>query len=321
MLAFLPLLLLASCTTDPQDRVLWRESWEMVALTDDGMVMDARLVIGNTGLLKRQGHLTVDFISPTTTPLQVRRDLSPSAIARDPSGQLLTLLTNELQMTDRSWTLLVREGQKALDATVVLADDIVPHGGDRPSWIEPVALVEGDARWEVSAPVPAATLAGAWRSGDLGGILRGYGVATYAAGDVPPDGDVERQDVTAAGPHWAFGIRTLGDAGLAWFADDRGIRTSRSVSLRRDGDRIKISLQPQLAMDATLDLKAAGLVTQVWKHLLFFESWIVGLAWSPPDRETRLASIRIHGLKSTWEGHGVWVRTGTLRPEGPPRQD
>ena len=312
------LLLLAGCTRAPTERLFWREAWEMIAITDDGTLLDARTAIGNTGLLAGQGHLTMDMVSHTSTPLQIRRDASPSAVHRTAGDHLIRLLGDELQIEDSAWTLVVREGQSALDATIVLANDILPIDvsadatARRRPQVPATTLVEGAQQWMVGAPLPAATLAGAWRSGEQGGILRGYGMAIRRSGDLPPSGDPVRTGVYIVAPRWSFAAEVIGDAGIGWFADETGVRTSRTVKITREGRRVLVALQPEVPMDARVDLDDTAVTHRAWAHFLLFERWAASLVWDPPDREIRLAQARIRGLTGNLEGHGAWIRTGPL---------
>jgi len=299
-----------ACARAPTARVTWRETWETVALTDDGMLLDARVTIGNTGLLRGQGHLVLDFVPPSSTPLEVRRDASPAAVHQAPDGSTIHFLTDSLEMKPDAWTLVTREGYDVMDATMVLAGNLIPPGSEHPSTVPPTVLVEGSRQWTVGAPIPLGTLAGAWRSAEQGGLLRGYGCTIHRSGDISPSGTPERTAVYAFGPDWSFVAETRGSTGIGWYADAAGVRTSRTVSLTRDGDRIRVSLEPQVPVVANLEAGEIAMVSHPWSNLIFFERWTASVLWDPPDREIRLGRIRVRGIHVIADGHAAMIRTG-----------
>lgn len=309
MTALLLLAAIVACEEVPSDRLTWRESWEMTSIGEDGTVLHGRVVVGNTGLLRGQGHVVLDVLPPSGTPIQLRRDVPPSALTRSEDGRTLVLGGDELAAGPDSWTLSVREGYSALDATIVLSADQLPADpttGGVPE-VPSTEILTGERSWAVGVPLPLATLAGAWRAGEQGGLLRGAGMAVRRSGDTLPSGDPPRTSLHVCDPRWSLGVETAGTSGIAWLADATGVRTSRSVVLSRDGGRVLVDLAPDLPVTVRVQLEDRVIYASPWRHHLLFERWLVRLLLAPEGRETRRGRARVRTGEKSLEARAVYV--------------
>ena len=283
--------LLTACAGAPERSLAWREAWDLVAFGDDGVLIDARLERGNTGLLRGQGQLSMVVFPPHDSPVILRRTAAPGTVAFSAEAGDLRVAQDRLERRAGAWMLQVREGAEFLDAALQL----VPEVAELP----PATLVEGRRQWLVGAPVPAGSVAGAWRAGEAGGLLRGRGMLVRQSSDTWPGRAHPEGALTLANPRCLLAVRRVGDAALAWLYADGELRWARSVSIRRTGHRIELSLEPELAVTASVELARRRVLLEAWSQLIALERPLARLAFGTPDRafERGTAELVVDGAR------------------------
>ncbi len=269
-------LLLAACASAPAERLSWRESWNLVVLDESGLLVDAQLTKGNTGLLKGQGHLSMTVFPQRDSTVLLRRTAPPQAVTWDADDGGLRLMQDRLEQGRDGWTLHVREGREALDATI--------HLTSRAPELAPATLVEGQRQWIMGVPVPHGQATGAWRAGEQGGLIRGYGVLVRQSTDTWPGEQPSRSSLYLITPERSIGIEQLGERSLTWMADGAGVHSGSSAQVQRRGRIVHIDLQPDLPVTARVRVGVRAVLREPWDHLLPFERLLARLVAGWPQR-------------------------------------
>ncbi len=284
---------LAACAGAPSDRLTWRESWNMVIMDEGGLLINAKLTRSNTGLLRGQGHLDVTVFPPHESAVVLRRTAPPQAVTADPGTGALGMLQDRLEQDQDGWTLNVREGRDALDATLHLA----PSAPE----IAPSTLVSGQHQWLLGVPVPHGQATGAWRAGEQGGLIRGQGVLIRQSTDTWPGVEPAHSSLYLITPQRSIGVEQVGDRSVAWVADSTGVRTGASATIQRHGRQLELSLLPDLPITAQVRIGVRSIVREPWDHLLPFERPLARLlaGWPVSTHERGRAQITTDGATVT----------------------
>ncbi|MCB9778851.1 MAG: hypothetical protein H6742_09830 [Alphaproteobacteria bacterium] len=222
-MGLLPVLaLVVACGDRPQDGPRWREQWELLGLAEDGSVIDARLTVGNTGLLRGQGHMRVDRWFEERAPVLYGRDVGPAEVEVSADRRRVMLGLDGL-------THHAAEGEAPERITLQARDQeasAAVHAAPRFPLAEPPATrwQEGGGEWAVEALAPVADLSGWLSGGERGGLVTGRGVVLHRGGDGYPAGP--RTTFVALGHDLAVGIDQHGAGLLAW-----GMKDGRIVEL------------------------------------------------------------------------------------------
>jgi hypothetical protein len=298
-------LLLVGCASTPSERLTWRETWNLVVADESGLLIDARLQRGNTGLLAGQGHLGVTVIPTKESVVTLDRTAPPVAVSVDAERGDLRLVHNRLVHDSDGWTLHIREGREALDATLHLA----PSAPE----LAPATLVEGQRQWLLGVPVPHGVVNGAWRAGKQGDLIRGHGMLIRQSTDTWPGDQPARSAVYIIGPERSVGVELVGDQSLAWLVDEEGLRSGRTATVTRTGRKLLLDLRPDLPVTAKLRLGIRTVVREPWAHLLPFERLAARLLFGWPLRsyERARAELEVDGEKSV---SAALARHGELPP-------
>lgn len=198
-------LALSACTGAPSHRVTWRETWEMLVLTSRGQVLDARVTVGNTGLLRGQGHVRLDRWMDGAAPLAYRRLWSPAEAGVYPDRDRVRLGTDRLEMERHAWTLELHSD--VTNAVVHLAptDTLA---------VAPSPMMTATGQWTSAVTVAAGRASGWVEAGERGGQIDGRGVLLYRGGDGLPRGP--RRTVVLLGAGVSVGLEEHGGGTLAW---------------------------------------------------------------------------------------------------------
>ncbi|MCK6505347.1 hypothetical protein L6R53_18425 [Myxococcota bacterium] len=203
-------LLLAGCGRHPTDALTWRESWEMLVITRDGGLVDARVTVSNTGLLRAQGHLQADRWSEDALPILYSRDAAPAEVQVDPARRSVHLGMDGLAQGEdpaapATWTLRARDDQ----ASVLLHLHPLGEGAaPRQAW------QAGGGQWAVEAPVPLGEVSGWFGAQERGGLVEGWGALLHRGGDGWPAG--RRLTLLVAGRDVGLVLDTQGEGQLSW---------------------------------------------------------------------------------------------------------
>ncbi|MFH1464565.1 MAG: hypothetical protein ABIO70_09265 [Pseudomonadota bacterium] len=284
-------LLLAGCAAAPSARLTWRETWELVAATDDGLLIEASVSQANTGLLRGQADLQVTIFPPRESAVVLHRTVPPQLVRFEPDRGELRLDQDHLDRSNGTWTLDIREGREALDATLHLAPGL-PE-------LPPTTLVEGARQWQLGAPVPLGEITGAWRAGEQGGLLRGEGMLVRQSSDTWPGVRPPRTEVYLFGMHHTLAVRTVGDAALCWLTGGDEVRVGHRAALRWESPRLGVDLAPDLPVSATIRLSPHTVQTEPWEHLLPFERLIARatVGWPLRTWERGNAQLTVDGVE------------------------
>lgn len=286
------LLALVGCAQAPGERLSWREVLNLIVVDDGGTIVEAQLVHGNTGLLRGQAHLVVTLLPALESSVVFQRSLPPQAVTFDIEGGEIRMAQDRLVEHQGTWTLHLREGREALDATL--------HLTPRSDEIPPATLVPGQRQWILGAPVSHGEVTGAWRAGEQGDLVRGHGMLVRQSIDTWPGATPARSSLYLLGPQGSVGVESVGDATLAWVADEDGVRTGHTATIERRGRKLRLSLEPDLPVQATVRLARRSLVREPWEHLLPFERWFARLlrGWPLRTHERGQATLSIDGHES-----------------------
>lgn len=198
-------LLVVGCTAAPSDRLTWRETWELIVLTGNGQIVDSRVTVGNTGLLRGQGHLRLDRWADGASPIHHHRVSAPGETGVWPERERVRLGADLLDLERHTWTLRVQSDD--VNGVVHLA----PTGSLK---VAPAVAMTATGQWSMTASVPAGRASGWVEAGKRGGQVDGRGFLLYHGGDGMPRGP--RRALLVQGGDLSIGLEEHGDLTLAW---------------------------------------------------------------------------------------------------------
>lgn len=295
--------LCVGCGRAPGDSLAWRECWEIVGLAEPGGIIDARVTIANTGLLRGQGHLRLDRVGPDIAPIQYARDSSPEQTTRNAGGTELSLAGDTLLGSDegRRWRLRVR-GEE-LNAVVEVRGTLAPPDGD--------AAMIGGGQWTLGPAVLDGRLHGWLEAGKRGGRLDGHAVVLRRGGDGVIDSP--RTTVTILGDGLSLGVDTQGPLRIVWASvDGERLSTSEtSVDLNTDGSGTLVVKGAREVRVAWWPTPAQGhSVSDPYEALTVPERLAVDLRGPLPLREVvaLLATVEVDGTPR--QSSGLLIHVG-----------
>lgn len=257
-------LLLGGCSRAPQQRLAYRESWELLGLALPVGVIDARIAVGNTGLYRNQGTVVLDRFGVDLDSVHYLRRSGPGETERSADGRHLVLSDDLLdggptESGGERWRLRVR-GEEA-NAIVEVRGTT---GG-------PVAsTVAGGGQWSQEPVLVDGTLHGWLEAGKRGGRLDGRAVVLRRGGDGLVD--APRTTVAVFCDGLSVGVDQHGELGSAWRVPGTGAATGRAW-VEADGsgelevDGVTVRFAPTRSV----------LRTEVYGHLSAVERVLVGL--------------------------------------------
>ena len=264
------LALAGGCQSAPEDRLSWRESWELLALLEGRQLIDARVVVGNTGVLRGQAQLKLDRWTRRETPLRFAQQAAPVAVRRDLAVGSIALAGNGLLHEDAVWSLRVAdEHVNALLRLEPLAHD----GGDA---LPQVTWASGDGeRWQAQADVAAGSVSGWMAAGERGGLVRGVGLLLRRSGAGQPA--LPRQAAFVVTQSVQLGVDVQGEGRLAWAWIDGVALPLDTLAIRPaevDGGLV-VDLRPAAPLVATFTPGRSGGQTLPYEHLTRPERWLL----------------------------------------------
>jgi hypothetical protein len=292
------LIWLAGCSAAPTDHVTWREAWEMLVCTSNGGLIDARLVVGNTGVVAGQGRLHLDRWRAGESPVNFARMAGPDESGVWEQRERVSVGPDRLGVERGGWTLRVNDEQ----AGAVLHLQPV----DAPT----VPSVSGGApggTWTVSAPIVAARASGWLEAGAQGGAVDGHGLMVYRSGTGLPDWP-RRAVYIFGGGDTSFGLDVQGDSRLAWARVSGTDLVSTDASLTADADgALVLDLAPSEDVQVRLVPRATGGRTEPYDHLSWPESQALRVLGGAPVRRVTLLQARIQTPKGEQRAPAVLV--------------
>ena len=270
------LLLVAGCAQSPEDTLQWRESWELLGLLEGSRVLDARVTVGNTGLLRGQGRLQLALWEPQAAPIQFSRHAGPLAVERDPAAGRATIGTDGLAHEDGGWSL--RVGDDNVNALVQLS----PSTAAAPAQDSP----EG---WSTRLAVPFGDISGWITAGERGGLVGGRGLLLYRGGASPPP--LPRMGAYVLSPALQLIVDQHGTSTVAWAQLDgqplptEGLTTdfpaTGPATITLPGGTVTIRRR-----------KTRG-TTDPFEHLMLAERWLAAPLTGAPRRRLQVAQATI----------------------------
>ncbi len=256
--------LVLGCSQAPTDALTWREAWEVLIATEDGGIIDAHASIGNSGMMRGEGRVHIDWWASGETPILYTIEGGPNDIdvsdARD-AVRVGTALVGRYEEGDH-WT--VRAASDGANAILR-----INPGGIAPPMA--TALV-GGGQWTISAPMTLGTAHGWYTAGKRGGMLQGRSVVLHRGGDGQPNGP--RKGLFILGNEASIGIDQQGDLQLAWAnigGQDFDL-TEVKLTTSANGE-VQFDLRPAQALQVRVKPLPVGGMRDGHEHLLAPEQW------------------------------------------------
>jgi hypothetical protein len=290
------LLTLLACSEAPVDSLLWRESWEVLIATADGGLIDGRASIGNTGLLRGQGRLSLDRWNLYESPILYGLHGGPEDVdisaGRD-AVRVGTALIGRFE-SGENWTIRASSDE----ANAILHID---PGGPQP----PLATeLVGDGQWTVTAPITQGHVHGWFTAGKRGGLVQGLAVALHRGGDGRGAGT--RRAAFALSPEVSIGFDTQDGVTLRWARiGDRDFPTDDARLSRSSDGSARLDLRPGADLWIEFQPSKAGGTRDGLDHLLEPERWVASAVSHRAARDVRRSTALIHLEGSTLRSAGI----------------
>ncbi len=282
MLVFLGLL---ACSEVPSDSLFWRESWEVLISTQDGGMIDGRATVGNTGLLRGQGRLSLDRWSPNETPILYGIHGGPQDVdisAAHDAVRVGSALIGRYEKGD-NWT--IRASSDA--ASAILHID---PGGPEP----PMATgLVGDGQWTIEAPITQGPVHGWYTAGKRGGLVKGIAIALHRGGGGRATGP--RRAAFVMSPTLSIGYDQQDEVSLRWARiEDRDFSVEDARLSHSSDGSARLDFRP--AADLWIELESTGVdgTRNGLEHLLMPEQWIASAVEHRAQRHIRRTTAVIH---------------------------
>lgn len=290
------LMVLTGCQRPPEATLMWRESWELIALLDGTSVLDARMTVGNTGLLRGQGRLRFELWEPHMAPILFSKHDGPDAITFSAETGSATIGTDGFQQEGADWSL------RLMDDSFNSLIQLSPPRGAPP----PPAPATGDD-WNIEAYVPFGTISGWISAGqNRGGLTSGRGVLIRRHGSAP---STPRRSAYILSDTLQLIADSQGDTALWWAnLDGQPLQTAGSTFDYPVRGPITVQL-PEATI--TIRRRRARGLTEPFSHLLSIESLLAAPLTGQPARRVQLAraTATIHGQRISAPAVLVEVRT------------
>jgi len=195
-----------ACSGTPRDSLSWREQWELIVLTEDGSLLEGRVSVGNTGMMRGQGHFRANRWSAGTTPILFAVDGGPGDVHVSDSHNAVRVGTDLLGQYEDGphWTMRLSHEE----ANAIIQVD--PGGPDVPM----ATAMEDSGQWTVASPITHGRAQGWFTAGRRGGMFKGRAVTFHRGGDGRPP--TERSTLVAMGTDVSIGWDNQGGTRLAW---------------------------------------------------------------------------------------------------------
>jgi len=316
-LSCLLLLPLLACKGPQTAALSWRESWEVLVPARDGSLVDARIVVSNTGLLRGQGHLRFERWTADEAPIIFARDAHPAEVRIDRQRGGVRLGNDGLVVGaddpgDSAWTFISRNDEA--EAFLRLA----PDDSLRPT---PVAWQEGGGQWTLDAPVVRGRVEGFLTAGDRGGQIQGYGVVLHRGGDGQPA--LPRTTLVVSGQRASIGLDHQGQGALSWaWVEGEQLDTAGAELVLPPHKAGRLRFANGLEVELRRQRRVRGLRLP-YEHLLGIEQRILAATGGWVGRRVQRLRTTVHWRGESWPAPGVlvqvqaepWAGTSGASPE------
>jgi hypothetical protein len=293
------MMLVLACAGPPDNALTWREQWELLILTEDGGLVDAQITVGNTGILRKQGHLRANRWSAIDSPILFSLDGGPGDVDISDSHDAVRVGSSLLGRYESgdNWTLRVS------DETANAIIHIDPGGPE-----VPLATGMNDSgQWTMSTPITHGAAHGWFTAARRGGMFEGRSIALQRGGD------------GVAGPRRAsfvmsngisIGIDEQGEQRLAWarIGDMDIAMNDLEQSFGPNGEHI-LDFRPSADLVVSLRPTNTGGTTRTDEHLYAPERAIAKMAGLTATRTVRRADVEVVHEGATRSASGVVVQT------------
>ena len=258
MIAFvLGIIFLQVCSGPANTAITWREQWELVILTEDGGLVDARITVANTGLLRNQGHLRANRWSATDSPILFALDGGPGDVdvsdTRD-AVRVGSALLGRYESGD-NWTLRVSDDTANAIIHIDPGGPSVPLARDK----------DASGQWTMSAAMTHGSAHGWFTAGRRGGMFEGRAIAIQRGGDANPS---PRIASFVVGGDVSIGVDEQGNQRLAWARiGDMDISMESLRQLVDDAGNHTLDFRPSENLVVRLPASAVGGVVNHNDHL------------------------------------------------------
>ncbi len=263
-----------------------QERWELIAINQDLSVLDAQLTVGNTGWLRGQGTVSLDWLIRDQSPLRFLRTGLPEETETLTHGGLLVGPDALRHEDDGTWTLAIRDAETRAQLT------LRPFLGGP----APVPWPEAPDAWTVAAPVVLGEVQGMVASGSRSTLVDARGVLTRRRGDSPPAlRGTARLAVYVLGEGVAIGLDGSGPQAMSWAVVGDLALDARDARLTRGKQkgRLVLDLRPTADLVAHILPRQPRAVRSPWTHLHRLERWVLGAWLGTPTRRTQGARAQL----------------------------
>ncbi len=278
---------LTACAAQPEDRLTWRESWELILITGKGQIVDARVAVGNTGLLKGQGHLRFDRWVEGGAAINFGTRSAPSQTGVWAERERVRIGGDLLDLERQNWTLRVQSDE---------ANAVVHLAPTSSLQVTPATAPAPGGRWTVAATLSDGRATGWVEAGERGGAIDGRGVLLYRGGDGVLQGP--RRTLILQGGDASIGYDGQGDFILAWLHLDGQALDASGAGLVETSDGWMLSFP---AADVTVALRGrnVGGVTDIRSDALPPGKLILQAARQPLSRSVQAVQGTVVGPGNT----------------------
>jgi hypothetical protein len=284
MLSILLISVLA-CSGTPMDSLSWREQWEILVLAEDGSLIEGHVSVGNTGMMRGQGHFRANRWNAETTPILFAMDGGPGDVHVSDSHSAVRVGTDLLGQYEDGphWTM--RLSHEEANATI----QVDPGGPAVPM----ATTMEDSGQWTVASTITHGRAQGWFTAGRRGGMFNGRAVTFHRGGDGRPP--TERSTLVAMGTDVSIGWDNQGSTRLAWARmKDEDISLEDLEHTVDEAGLHRLDFRPAGDLFIDFEPTAAGGTTDGFEGLYPPERTIAAAAGLRANRTIHRASATIH---------------------------
>jgi hypothetical protein len=264
---------------------MWAETWEVIALADDGALVDMTFTRGNTGLWAGAGKARASVSAKGEGAVLFGLDAMPDNVEELNRG--LAIGPDRLSEDGGVWMIQFAEGS-ALDGF----RDLRVSVSDGQGRTDPVEM--GD--WTVEAVETLGHIQGFSRVGQRDRLIDGNAVILHRVGEKPPVlRGATRMAAFVLDDTLSIGIDQVGSQVLAWAVID-GVSLPTDDAVLRIGpnNEVQLDFRPTLDLAVQIDPRRPRVRSEPFEHLsgpelMLVDSWV----GTPTRRVSRGSAIGV----------------------------
>jgi len=284
------------CAETPPESLTWREQWELFVVTEDGSLIEGRVVTGNTGLYRGQGRFRASRWMPGTTPIVFAMDGGPADIDIGNGHESVRVGAALLGRYEDGphWTL--RLAHEEANAIVH-----VDPGGPL---IDLATGMNDERQWTTAVPIANGQAHGWFTAGRRGGKFEGRALALHRGGDGALG--APRAMVSAFGPEISIGFDQQGPTRSVWARiRDRVISTESVVHRVNKDGTVSLDFRPSADLMMTVVSTEVGGQFNGHDGLMLGERWVAEAVGKPAKRTVNRGRATIEFEGETLSTSGV----------------